>query len=102
MEIKYNEYLKSLARINHKTGDIEVGKRYNALSEEMKSYVVLQLENLNSISNSYLDADKKALDVLIKLYPNEKKSNLIKQIIELLINNDFNRLRIQNLTKNDE
>jgi hypothetical protein len=105
MVIKYCEGLKGVARINNKTGDIEVGKRYNSLSEEMQKYIVLQLEILNSVATSYIDADKKALEVLIKLYPNEKKSNLIKQVIKLIAsgpNNYFNKMRVINLTKKDE
>ena len=97
--IKVMHNLQTFARINNKTKEIEVCPRYNLLSDEMKHYVVLQLEFMTRTGTPIESADKQALEAVMKLYPKHKKGYWIKEIANVLYNERPNELSLSRIEK---
>jgi len=100
--IKVIHNLKTLARINNKSKEIEVSPRYNLLTNEMKDFVVLNLEFLLKTKGDVFDADKKTMDKIKELYPKKNNAYWVKEFANVLYNempNKFNFNRVESVCK---
>ena len=104
--IKYLHNLKTLARINSKTKEIEVLPRFQALSGKMKDIIILNLHFLAESNEDAFVVDEKTLKKItlkkiIELYPETNNYIWIKNSATVLFYekpNNFNLKRIERLS----
>ncbi len=74
--------LKTIARINNETKVIEVSNKFDGLSEINKDFILIQL-GFFSETWDICDADKKAINEIIKLYSEEGFLTICTSVFEL-------------------
>ena len=98
--IKVIHNLETLARINNKSKEIEVSRRYNLLSNDMKDFVLLNLEFLVETKGDAFKADKKTMVKIKELHPKKNNAYWVKEFINLLYTekpNQFNLNRVESI-----
>src|ERR1035437_1673220 len=76
--------LKTFARIDNETREIEVSPRFKLLTDEMKHFVILQLQFMPN--SDIFRADERAIEEIMKLYPKRKRGYWIKEFALILFN----------------
>ena len=100
---KINDRCKTIARINVRSGQIEVSPAFEKLSAAMQEFLLLQVELLKE-GHDRLEADRRAFDDMRKLHPDSDVGDFLLELRAIYRHEQKEyegSLRLKNLKSNE-